>query len=65
MPTKLTIKPGDGFRVTLRPLAGGRNRKVICQGELPPVGTEVTIGDVRYTILKIQAERVIVVIEHP
>ncbi len=51
------------FRVSMKPLAGGRNRHVIIQGDVPEVGTEVMMKREKYRIIKIVRERVISVIK--
>lgn len=62
---KIDLQVGDGFRVTLRPLDGSRTVKMIMQGDLPAIGTEVNIKGKRHHIIKIQPERVIAVIKRP
>jgi len=61
--TQLDLKAVDAFRVTFCPVNGGRNKKLIVQGEVPKVGTECTLKGVPYRIVKIKAERVIACIE--
>jgi len=62
---QLNLQAVDAFRVTLAPLAGGKNKKLIIQGDVPPIGSEVTIREKRYRIVKMEAERVIAVIRKP
>ena len=63
--SEIHFEAGDAFRVTLRPISGGRVKKVIMQGDVPMVGTQVTMNGEKYRITKIQAERIIAVIETP
>ena len=60
---QLDLQAVDAFRVTFQPVAGGRNKKLIIQGDVPEMGTEVTLKNVPYRIVKIKPERVIAVIE--
>ncbi len=62
---QIDLQAGDGFRVTLRPVDGGRNIKLLMQGDVPAIGTEVNVKGKLHHITKIQPERVIAVIKRP
>ena len=60
---QLDLQAVDAFRVTFCPVNGGRNKKIIVQGDVPKLGTECVLKGVPYRIVKIKPERVIACID--
>jgi hypothetical protein len=65
MSGQIDFEAGDGFRVTLVPRDGGKTVKLIMQGWVPDVGTEVNLKGKPYRIKAVKPERIIAVIERP
>jgi hypothetical protein len=61
----MRIEPGEGYRVTLSPLHGGRTITVIMQGDVPAVLTTVTKQGRPYVVGRIERTTVYAVITMP